>query len=315
MHCGALIAAAGIPAEMEQFLPLVKLGGTSIIKRQIRGLQQLGIDPIVVVTGYHAAMLERHLAHCGVHCVRNRQYASTRMIDSIRLGMTLLMQTDAILIAPGDVPYMHPDTVRTLMSAPTPIAVPQYGRKLGHPILIRNDCFEALSQYDGPRGLRGFIQANASLVTRVPVDDSGVLVSVNTEEGLAAAQAYHAPAMPEEAQVSLSLRYGEFLLGEELIRLLRAIDKAGSLRAACTEIQISYSRAWIMLGEAEEALGVPLLIRKLGGTLGGGSELTPEARALSDIYARFSQELEKTAARILQREFQNKTEFGKESDT
>ena len=42
---------------------------------------------------------------------------------------------------------------------------------------------------------------------------------------------------------------------------------------------------------------------KLGGTAGGGSELTREARSLVDSYVRCAQQLEKTAARILEREF------------
>ena len=303
MRCGALIAAAGVPAELEQFLPLAKVGGTSIIKRQIRVFKQLGVDPIVVVTGYHAALLERHLAHSSVLCIRNRRYATTRLIDSIRLGMDALMQTDAVLIVPGDVPYLHPDTLRALLDASTPIAGPQHGHRLGHPILVRRECFDALLGYDGPRGLRGFMLEHAAQVTRVPVDDSGVLLSVNTAEKLAAAQASHLSAIPAAAHVDLSLRYGGFLLNEELIRLLRTIGETGSLRAACMEMQIAYSRAWIMLGKAEEALGVPLLIRKLGGAAGGGSGLTPEALALADSFSRLAQELEREANRLLQREF------------
>ena len=93
------------------------------------------------------------------------------------------------------------------------------------------------------------------------------------------------------------------MLEESLIRLLRAVESARSLRAACAELPMSYSRAWVLLGEAERALGVPLLIRKLGGTAGGGSELTREARSLVDSYVRCAQQLEKTAARILEREF------------
>lgn len=303
MRCGALIAAAGVPAEVEQFLPMVKVGGTSVIKRQIQGFQRLGIEPIVVVTGYHAALLERHLARSGVICVRNRQYASTRMLESIWLGMDLLEETDAMLITPGDVPYLHADTLRALLAAPTPIAVPQHGRRLGHPVLVKRECYEALREFRGERGLNGFIRQNDALVTHVPVDDRGVLMAVNTEEGLAAAHALHTPAVPDKARVSLSLCYGEFVLEESLIRLLRAVESARSLRAACAELPMSYSRAWVLLGEAERALGVPLLIRKLGGTAGGGSELTQEARSLVDSYARFARELEKTAARILEREF------------
>lgn len=66
---------------------------------------------------------------------------------------------------------------------------------------------------------------------------------------MAAAHALHTPAVPDKARVSLSFCYGEFVLEESLIRLLRAVESARSLRAACAELPMSYSRAWVLLGE------------------------------------------------------------------
>ncbi|MFC4450888.1 TOBE domain-containing protein [Halorussus aquaticus] len=65
--------------------------------------------------------------------------------------------------------------------------------------------------------------------------------------------------------------------------LLGAVDEEGSLNAAADALGRSYSRAHQRLTALEDALG-PLVARQRGGSGGGGSELTDEAR---DLLARF----------------------------
>jgi molybdate transport system regulatory protein len=65
--------------------------------------------------------------------------------------------------------------------------------------------------------------------------------------------------------------------------LLRTIDEAGSLNRAADALGRSYSRAHQRLTALEDAVG-PLVVRQRGGSGGGGSELTDEAR---DLLARF----------------------------
>ena len=303
MRCAALISAAGVPAQTERFLPMLKVDGTTMIKRQVQSFLHAGASPIVVVTGYHAAMLERHLAHSGVRLVRNGDYEHTQMIDSVKLGLAVIGEVDAVLIIPAAVPYLSEETLRALLACDTPIAVPQHGRRIGHPVLVRRTCFESLLRYHGRRGLRGFVEENAALVTRVAVDDEGVLIAVNTEERLQPVQAQHRAVRPEGILLGISLQYGGFSLDERLIRLLCAVSESGSLRSACAAGGISYSRAWLLLGEAERAIGAPLLVRKLGGASGGGSELTEEARTLIATYQRIAASLNKEAAHILEKEF------------
>ena len=44
------------------------------------------MDPIAVVTGFRGRELEAELKDSGVILIRNEQYASTEMLDSLRLG-------------------------------------------------------------------------------------------------------------------------------------------------------------------------------------------------------------------------------------
>ena len=89
MQTGALIVAAGKSSRMGDFKPMLQLGSISIAQRVINNFRQAGISKIVVVTGYRADVLERHLASNNVIFLRNEDYASTHMFDSVRIGLEL----------------------------------------------------------------------------------------------------------------------------------------------------------------------------------------------------------------------------------
>ena len=65
--------------------------------------------------------------------------------------------------------------------------------------------------------------------------------------------------------------------------LLRSVAEEGSLHAAASALDRSYSRAHKRVAAIEEAFG-PLVERRRGGPEGGGSELTPTAE---ELLARF----------------------------
>jgi molybdate transport system regulatory protein len=65
--------------------------------------------------------------------------------------------------------------------------------------------------------------------------------------------------------------------------LLRAVDEHGSLNAAAEALGRSYSRAHSRVSDLESVAG-PLVDRERGGSGGGGSRLTEDAR---DLLARF----------------------------
>ena len=82
MQTGALIVAAGKSSRMGDFKPMLQLGSISIAQRVINNFRQAGISKVVVVTGYHADVLECHLASNNVVFLRNENYANTHMFDS-----------------------------------------------------------------------------------------------------------------------------------------------------------------------------------------------------------------------------------------
>lgn len=73
-------------------------------------------------------------------------------------------------------------------------------------------------------------------------------------------------------------------LGPGKIRLLEAIQSAGSLSGAARKLHISYRRAWDMLDSLNRNCPVPLVETATGGVRGGGAKLTPQGIVLLERY-------------------------------
>jgi molybdate transport system regulatory protein len=101
----------------------------------------------------------------------------------------------------------------------------------------------------------------------------------------------------------LWLDYDGRAFGDGPARLLGGVERAGSLRKAALELGMSYNKAWRILHAAEERLGFALLDRSVGGSLGGGSHLTPEARDLVMRYQASAAEVEEALGDIFNRHF------------
>jgi molybdate transport system regulatory protein len=104
-------------------------------------------------------------------------------------------------------------------------------------------------------------------------------------------------------RAKLWLDYGGRAFGDGPARLLTGVEHSGSLRKAAQELGMSYNKAWRILHAAEERLGFALLDRSVGGSLGGGSNLTPEARELVTRYEAAAAEVEQVLETVFERYF------------
>jgi molybdate transport system regulatory protein len=86
---------------------------------------------------------------------------------------------------------------------------------------------------------------------------------------------------------------GNAVFGLGRIKILKAVDRLGSLHAAAKELKMGYRAIWGRIKATEERLGEPLLVRTIGGSSGGGSQLTPFARQLLNQFEKLHQEIRK----------------------
>jgi len=99
------------------------------------------------------------------------------------------------------------------------------------------------------------------------------------------------------------LEYRGRAFGDGPSRLLDGVERTGSLRKAATELGMSYNKAWRILHAAEQRLGFALLDRSVGGSLGGGSHLTPEARDLVGRYRALAVAADEALQRVFEQHF------------
>ena len=98
-------------------------------------------------------------------------------------------------------------------------------------------------------------------------------------------------------------RDGVLVFGPGGFELLRRVDQMGSLNQASKSMAMSYSKAWRVVREIEERLGVPLFERRIGGPHGGGSSLTDEARSLLARYGALEAEADDLLESLFARHF------------
>ncbi len=75
-------------------------------------------------------------------------------------------------------------------------------------------------------------------------------------------------------------------VGPGVFALLRAIDEKASVSEAARSLDLSYSKAWKIIRQAEENLGKKLVLRKSGGPGGGSAQVTPEGLALIKAFRK-----------------------------
>jgi len=98
---------------------------------------------------------------------------------------------------------------------------------------------------------------------------------------------------------------GEKVIGKGPIMLLKEVERLGSLNKAAKSMNMSYSKAWNIIHRAEKLLGRPLLEKEIGGTEGGGSKLTQDAKVYIENFEIFIKKAEESCNELYNKFFSN----------
>ncbi len=91
------------------------------------------------------------------------------------------------------------------------------------------------------------------------------------------------------------LKKQQIFFGNGIYELLCLVDEHKSLNIASAKMGMSYSKALKIVKKAEIELCYDILHRKVGGTTGGGSELTDKGKAFMKKYEEFRKEVNENA--------------------
>lgn len=182
-NIGAVIVAGGLSSRMKEFKPLMKIGDKTVIETAISNFLSLGAGEIVVVTGFRAADIENELKDYDIKFVRNENYGTTQMFDSVCIGLKELNNTvDMTFAAPADSPFVQQFTLKKMIEemkdGKLEVVQPSYDGDDGHPLLLNSDAIELMLKHDGKMGMRGAI-AKMKKYRKLCFADPGIVMDAD----------------------------------------------------------------------------------------------------------------------------------------
>lgn len=320
MRTGAVILAAGHKSSRTSFQPMLPIGETTAIKRMILTLDRAGVDPVVVITGERGEEVEKHVARMRVICLRNENYESAQMFDSVCIGLNYIEDLcDRVLVMPAKVPMLLAKTIERIMDSRALLACPVYEGRRGHPVMIAGEWIPKVMAYEGIYGLGGFLrqsEANAAL-EEVAVADQGIIDAEEADEDCAGADTgKRRRKLPLHSRMRLYLECDQVFFGPGIAQFLTLIDHTGSMQTACRQMHMSYSKGWKIMKTAERELGYPLLITQSGGADGGHSQLTHKTKDFLSRFLKMEEEMNDHAKRLFKVYFEAFAEeaYGEEKE-
>lgn len=102
-------------------------------------------------------------------------------------GDCRLNDSKAVAVLLGDMPRIHPATLRALQQQATRDTIwrPRYGGQPGHPVLFGRAFWPELAHLRGETGAKSLIQRHPSHYHTHDVDDAGTLFDIDTPDALA----------------------------------------------------------------------------------------------------------------------------------
>lgn len=164
--------------------PLLRFGDTTFLERIVSVLEDSGVDRITVVLGSQAETIRASVDLSRVDVVVNNDYLSGQLSSLIAGLRRVPPETSAILLCLVDNPLITTDVIGQIALAfrktGSPIVLPVFDGRRGHPALFARSVFEELLQAPADEGARHVVYANEDSVLEVAVDEEAVLASIDT---------------------------------------------------------------------------------------------------------------------------------------
>lgn len=102
---------------------------------------------------------------------------------------------------------------------------------------------------------------------------------------------------PSQPCLRIRIVFGDDeMIGPGKAELLERVDRCGSIAAAGREMNMSYKRAWQLIGTLNAIFRDPLVTSTRGGPGGGGAVLTATGREVLRLYRAFETEAAEAGA-------------------
>jgi len=160
-------------------------GADPLVARAARNLLQ-GAGRVLAVLPLDQPALRAALEPLGCEVIETGRTARG-MGASIAAGVEARAEAAGWIVALGDMPLIRPDTIRRVKRAleeGAPLAAPFSEGRRGHPVGFSAALGRELMALDGDLGARDVIARHGERMERLPSDDPGIFLDVDTRDDL-----------------------------------------------------------------------------------------------------------------------------------
>ena len=192
MTVAGLLLAAGAGTRFGRPKALVRFEGELLVERGVRLLAEGGCDPVLVVLGAQADVVQEAAALADVVVATDWKRG---MGASLRAGLHALQHrpVDACVVALADQPGIGAEAVKRLLAAHAAgavAAVATYDGAARNPVLLSKPTWNDVAALAvGDAGARSWLRAHPDQVTAVACDGTGTPLDIDTPDDLARLEA------------------------------------------------------------------------------------------------------------------------------
>ena len=181
-----IILAAGESSRMGSPKALLQIKGKTFLQHLIDAIRRAGLENISVVLGHDAENIRSKFPGLAVQFITNKNYQMGQLSSIQTAIKNISEEVDAILVCPIDRPMVSSGLIQKLTSefikTKSPIVIPVYDAKRGHPIIFSSSLFPELMRAPIDVGARAVVWAHHNEVVEVPTNEEGILINIDTPE-------------------------------------------------------------------------------------------------------------------------------------
>ncbi|MEM0287375.1 MAG: nucleotidyltransferase family protein [Nitrososphaerota archaeon] len=186
-----IILAAGLSERMGKDKQIIEFMGKPILQWVIESAKGSRVKEIYVVLGHHSDKIEKAISMDGIKKVFCKNY-KIGISASLKAGVNALQKdVSAAIVMLGDQPLVKSSTIDKLVEAydsyDADMIIPSYKGRRGNPVLLSKKTFNLIQGLEGDQGAR--VLMKRVRVRKIEVDDSGILLDVDTSRDLESLQA------------------------------------------------------------------------------------------------------------------------------
>lgn len=199
-----VVLAAGMSRRMGTPKQLLRIGSETLLERTLKNVRASNVSEIVLVLGYAVDDVQKTVATAGLKVVINPDYQQG-MGTSLRNGLAAVSAgATAALIVLADQPFVTSETLNRLIECheerKPQIILPMYQGFRGNPVLLDRSVFAEVQAVSGDVGCRAIFGDHTENILKLPVDDPGILLDIDSQDDL---KNLNASGRPRESHVAV----------------------------------------------------------------------------------------------------------------